>query len=329
MAKRVTVYDIAGKVGLSASTVSRVLNNSILISDEKRDLILSAARELGYTRRPIRRQRSRAILNIALFLPRMKERHLHLFYEITELISTIRESFGETRVNIITDVADRAKEHASSKKVGGIDGAIFAFSYPHPANVELFSDLAIPFVALNRRGPDIDFVDCDHGEGTRRLVKELLRRGTRSSPCYLHFPSVAAISDRRRDGFLAACREEGVGNCGERIITVNQFAELTASRLKRLHRKYDAFVAFNDVLAVYLYQQALSAGIRIPEEAALTGFDGSPVTGLISPELSTMAMPVTRMVEEAAAWLSGRIIDRNPEGIQLTLNAEFIPGETI
>jgi LacI family transcriptional regulator, galactose operon repressor len=329
MAKRVTVYDIAGKVGLSASTVSRVLNNSILISDEKRDLILSAAAELGYTKRPIRKQRSRAILNIALFLPRLKERHLHLFYEITELISTIREVFGETRVNIITDVTDRAPEHLSSKKVGGIDGAIFAFSYPHPRTAELFSDLEIPFAVLNRRGAGIDFVDCEHGEGTRRLVSELLRHRPGASPCYLHFPAVAVISDRRREGFLAACREGGVENCEERVVPVIQFTDLTARRLRELHREYDAFVAFNDVLAVYLYQQALSAGIRIPEEAALTGFDGSPVTGLITPGLTTMAMPVTRMVQAASSWLFRRIIERNPEGLQLTLNAEFIPGETI
>lgn len=329
MARKVTVYDIAERVGLSASTVSRVLNNSILISDEKRDLILSAAQELGYTRRSIRRQRSRAILNIALFLPRLKERHLHLFYEITELISTIREVFGETRVNIITDVIDRAAEHVGSKKVGGTDGAVFAFSYPDSRTAELFGDLGIPFVVLNRKGPGIDFVDCEHGEGTRRLVTELLAQGRWSSPCYLHFPAVAVISDRRRDGFLAACRERGVGNCTKRVITVHQFADLTVSKLKELHREYDAFVAFNDVLAVYLYQQALSAGIRIPEEAALTGFDGSPVTALITPRLSTMAMPVTRMVQEASAWLFRRIIERNPAEIRLTLNAEFIPGETI
>ena len=329
MAKRVTVYDIAEAVGLSASTVSRVLNNSILISDEKRDLILKAAAEMGYARRTIRRHRNRAIVTLALFLPRLQERHLHLFYEITGLISTIRSSFGETRVNVITDIVSTASEHLESKKVGGIDGAVFAFCEPDTAVRKLLTEREIPFCLVNRNDPDCNYVDCDHTAGTGRLVRELLVVRPHAEPCYIDFRPIATISDRRREGFLSACREAGLAAVEERVFGITSFSEISGAALRRLTKRYDALVAFNDVLAVYIYQQALNTGIAIPRRAALTGFDGSPAAGLITPQLTTMSMPLDAMVAEAAGWLYRRIMERSTEPLQLTIPAEYVAGETI
>ena len=69
MPKRVTVYDIAKKLDISPSTVSRVLNNSNLISNERARQIHKIAEEMGYRPRAIKKQVNRAILNIHLFLP--------------------------------------------------------------------------------------------------------------------------------------------------------------------------------------------------------------------------------------------------------------------
>ena len=70
--RKATVYSIANELGLSPSTVSRVLNNSSLISDSKRALILSTAERLHYRKRHIKRQGLRAIITIRLFLPAAK-----------------------------------------------------------------------------------------------------------------------------------------------------------------------------------------------------------------------------------------------------------------
>lgn len=328
MAKRVTVYDIAKRVGLSASTVSRVLNNSILISDEKKSLILTTAEEMGYTRRVIRKHRNRAILNLALFLPYLEEGHLHLFYEMTGMLNTIRASFDDTRVNIITDVVDRAHEHLGSKKSGGLDGAIFAFCSPEEESVAMMKGLEVPFVLLNRKPAEFDYVDCDHRRGTHLLTGELLKARPGCSPCFIDFPPIRAISEQRRRGFIDACKEAGIQDQADRIVPVNRFSDLDRL-LPGLLKRYDACVAFNDVLAVYLYQLALGRGVRIPEQMGLTGFDGSPVTNLISPVLTTMRMPIDEMISEAARWLYHRIIERSEDSLALTLDAELIRGETI
>lgn len=328
MAKRVTVYDIAERLGLSASTVSRVLNNSILISDEKKSLILETAEEMGYTKRPIRKHRKRAILNLAFFLPHLEEGHLHLFYEMTGMLNTIREAFDETRVNIITDVVDRAHEHLGSKKVGGIDGAIFAFCSPGAESVEMMHDLEVPFLLLNRHSEEFNYVDCDQYRGAYRLTQKIIEARPGASPCFIDFPAIPAISIERRRGFLEACSASELANCSDRIIAVEHFADLDRI-IPKILESYNACVAFNDVLAVYIYQAALSLGVAIPEKLGLTGFDGSPVRRLISLELTTMRMPIEEMIREASRWLYGRIIERKQEPLGLTLNAELIRGETL
>jgi len=120
--KRITIYDVAQEVGLSVSTVSRVLNNSTLISDEKAELIRKVATRMGYIKRPIRRQSSRTILNVKLFLPLHEESALHLFYDAPDLIDNIKRGFGETRVNIVAIAREDRTETFDNKRLGQIDG---------------------------------------------------------------------------------------------------------------------------------------------------------------------------------------------------------------
>ncbi len=121
--KRITVYDIAEELGISVSTVSRVLNNSTLVTGEKRKLILETAERLGYRKRSVKRPRQRVVLNILVFLPFHEERRLHLFYDAAELFLGIREGFEESRVNLITEINRTHIPLFDNKKLGDIDGA--------------------------------------------------------------------------------------------------------------------------------------------------------------------------------------------------------------
>ena len=75
--------DVADVAGVSAATVSRVMNGSRLIGEEARRKVLRAARELGYAPRRVRRQRERSILNVKLILPRHESGLKRLFYDFT------------------------------------------------------------------------------------------------------------------------------------------------------------------------------------------------------------------------------------------------------
>ena len=171
MPKKVTVSDIARRLDISPSTVSRVLNNSSLISDERTRQILSVAEEMGYQQRNIRKQGSRAILNIQLFLPVADTALTHYFYNIAELIDSIHTGFNGVRLNISTRNNDGNIDFLSFKKTGQIDGCIFAFSTPDSRlSAELLAR-EIPVVLLNRKSSHFSYVYYDTSQGIQILAE--------------------------------------------------------------------------------------------------------------------------------------------------------------
>jgi LacI family transcriptional regulator len=330
MEKRVTVYDIAEALGISSSTVSRVLNNSTLISDEKSALIRKTAESMGYRKRSIRRQKGRAILNIKLFLPDAAYTYVHLFYDVADLIGGIQEGFGEVKVNVITRLNDWDDTIFSNKKLGDIDGAIFAFSRPDEKLEAVVRERHIPMVLLNRPDESGNYVMYDNMAGMRRLLDELSARVEDLRPCYIGFNPVQPVSRLRGEGVLQGCRELGIPFSPGDSYGVESIEEIDSSFIANLiGRGYNAVLAFNDLLAVYLYQAALHDGIRIPDAFSLTGFDNSPVRSLLSSKIDTIDLSIRNLGFEAGGWLRTFIVDRDETPLRKRIEGAYIPGNTI
>ncbi len=171
--KKITIYDIASKLNISTSTVSRILNNSTLYSKEKRDIVFKTAEDMGYIKRPIKKQSRRAILNIKLFLPVARYSYIHLFYDVAELIMGIQDGFGEVKVNIITKINDGDISVFQNKKLGDIDGSIFAFGIPGKKLTSVLKERGIPYLLLNRTVPEEKYIANDSKAGINTLVGEL------------------------------------------------------------------------------------------------------------------------------------------------------------
>jgi LacI family transcriptional regulator len=328
---KATVYSIARELGISPSTVSRVLNNSSLIGDSKRALILSAAERLNYQKRQIRRQGLRAIITIRLFLPAAKYSYIHLFYDVADLIAGVQAGFGETKVNIITSINDGDLSLFDSKKLGDIDGCIFAFTVPSGELEAKLEEREIPFVLLNREAPENNYIMVDGFGGMGKLVDALwLKRGAALKPCYIGFSPLPGVSKRREEGFAAACRARSIALREGDLYTIENIAELTGPVLDDITGKgYNALVCFNDMVAISAYQSALHRSLRIPADFSLTGFDNSPILDLMDQRIDTIEFSLQKLGREAGSWLRGRTIERKDETLQLNLEGDYIPGETI
>ena len=329
--RKATVYSIANELGLSPSTVSRVLNNSSLISDSKRALILSTAERLHYRKRHIKRQGLRAIITIRLFLPAAKYSYIHLFYDVADLIDGVSAGFGETKINIITSINDGDPSLFDSKKLGDIDGCIFAFTVPSPELETRLEEREIPFVLLNRESPENNYVMVDGFGGMAKLVDALwMKRGESLKPCYIGFSPLPGVSKRREDGFTAACRAKSIPVNSDSLFTIETIGELTGSVLAGIASKgYNAVVCFNDMLAISVYQAALHRSIRIPADFSLTGFDNSPILDLMDQRIDTIEFSLQKLGREAGCWLRSRTIERKDLSLQKSLEGDYIPGETI
>jgi LacI family transcriptional regulator len=330
MQRKVTVYDIASELNISASTVSRVLNNSALIGDEKRKLILDTAERLGYQKRPIRRQKGRSILNVALFLPSAGQGYLHLFYDPAELLAGLQEGLGDVTVNVITSLNDPGTRLFEHKKLGDIDGCIFGFTTPESSLLERIEEREVPVALINRRDEERNYVCADDEAGMDRLLGEMRARGRAKRPCYVGFAPIREVTDRRRRGFLEACERHGCNAGPADCRELGSLEELDRRFVGGLlDAGYDALMCFNDVVAVYLYQTALHLGAVPGRDFALTGFDDSPVRQLTERKIDTISLSVRELGHEAGGWLERVILDRDTAPMQHLVAGAYLRGETI
>jgi LacI family transcriptional regulator len=328
---KATVYSIARELGISPSTVSRVLNNSTLVSEPTRALIMATAQRLDYRKRLIKRQGLRTIITIRLFLPAAKYSYIHLFYDVADLIDGVNAGFGETKINIITSINDGDLSLFDSKKLGDIDGCIFAFTVPSAELEARLEEREIPFVLLNRESPENNYVMVDGFGGMGKLVEALWKkRGPTLKPCYIGFAPLPGVSKRREDGFVAACRAKDIPIGSGNIFTIETMAELAGPVLDHIAaRGYNALVCFNDMVAISAYQTALHRSLSIPGDFSLTGFDNSPILDLMDQRIDTIEFSLQKLGREAGSWLRCRTIERRDEVLQKNLEGDYIPGETI
>lgn len=330
MPARVTLQQIADRLGLSVSTVSRVLNNSILISEERAASILEAAHQLGYVKRQIRRHSHRSILNLFLVLPSREETDLNIFYALSQLIEGIRAGLADVRVNVIVKLNRRPVDFYGIKKLGDMDGCIFAFTQPDRALFDALDARGIPVILINRRIARRNYVVADDAAGMRRLVKEVVDRRGRHRPAFLGFRQVLKVSRSRFQGVESACRELGIAFTRTDAYEVKSLRDIDARFVERIARTgHDALLCFNDTTAIFAFQAAGRAGIRIPEDLSLTGFDNSPLRDVFFTRIDTIELSSYAFGRDAGVWLRKAIIERQPEGIQKLIEGTYVPGETI
>lgn len=320
-AGRVTVYDIAREAGTSTSTVSRVLNGSALIAEATRATVLEAAERLGYTRRTVRRPTGRSVLNIVVFLPHAAEPHAHLFYDAAALFAGIQAGLGDERAHTIAAL-NGSRSPFEGKKLGDIDGCVFAFSFPPPDIRALVAERGIPTVLINRVDDELACVANDAEAGMRAIAGEVASRRPQAKPVFV---GVATANPIGRSRWEALRRQDALAVGGRDRVELESVAGVTPEVVERLLVKgYETFVCANDLVAVAVYDRLRDLGLRVPDDAAVTGYDAAPVRGLVSRSITTVDLAVERMGREAAARLVDSILAR-----EQPYACELIPGDLI
>jgi LacI family transcriptional regulator len=324
-----TVNDIADRLNISPSTVSRVLTGSPLVKDETRRLIEETAAEMGYRKRRIRRHGPRSILVIALFIPRSSNVYHRLFYDPAELLAGLTEGFGDVRTQISVSVNQPNPELFTSKKSGNIDACVFGFTTPTNDVAQLLKERDIPAVLLNRESSRDNFVSADHLAGLRSLLQRAASGGKRVRPCYISFTPARAVAQRREAAFLEGCAAEQIDCDATDIFRIDSVHQIDQTFLEQLSHRYNTVFCFNDFVAVYFYQVAIISGFQIPRDLAIAGYDDSPVRQLTPQKIDSVSLSPYRLGNEAGKWLHRVIIDRCTQPLQLLLPGDLVPGDTL
>ncbi len=304
---RTTIEEVAALAGVSRSTVSRVVNGSTAVSPEALAAVQTAIAQLNYApNRAARSLASRQTYAIGLVVPEDTTR----FFGDPFLASVVagisaRLADSDYILNLLIASDDPGGKMVRFVRNGGVDAAIIVSHHASDSFVGRIAD-AVPVVFGGRRSNAQDsdiIIDVDNVAAARDAVAHLIALGRRRIATITGTMTMSVSIDRR-DGFLAALADAGLAPAGE---VDGDFSEQggadAAARLLEQPEPPDAIFIASDLMARGAIGVLRSAGLRVPEDVAVIGFDDSALAA--ASDLTSVRQPMFHQGE----MLAGMIID--------------------
>jgi LacI family transcriptional regulator len=295
---RLTLDEIATQAGVSRSTVSRVVNNHPSVRPDVRLRIQKIIHETGF-------QPNAAAQSLA------NQRSYMIGLVIPKSINTI---FSDPYFPRLTEgVAQGCNQHHYTLSLyieydeenllpritrrGLLDGLIVQVSTIDDVLISKLSRADIPIVALGRPGTctDVSFVDVDNKQGAYSAVAHLISLG-RKRLATITGPLTSSTGIDRLEGYRRAVSERG-NSLKVSLEAQGDFTELGAyfAAKSLLSQKPDAIFAASDIMARGAIRAIQEAGLCVPGDVAVVGFDDLPPATMVSPLLTTVRQPVKRL----------------------------------
>lgn len=326
--KHATINDVAQRAGVSKSLVSLVMQGSPNVSDTRRRAVLEAARELRYrpnaAARSLVRQRSH-VLGVVL-----SDLHNPFFADVADGIEV--EAVGAGYRALLSSGfldAERERNAVDTLLQLRVDGLLLLGNV---APIERFESaaLSIPIVAISREAASewMDTVCDDDQLGAAMLVDHLVALGHRR---IAHIsPGVAAGAPGRRAGYQARMQHHGLGE--HTTIVEGAFTRVggrdgMAALLERDPRP-TAVLAPNDFAALGVLEAADAAGLGVPGDLSVTGYDNIFVARMGRVDLTTIEQPAAALGQTGVKLLRERIEEGRTEARHIILPPALVVGST-
>jgi LacI family transcriptional regulator len=308
----VTIDDVAQLARVSPATVSRVLNGTSRVSDDKGSRVRSAVEQLGYEpfgpARALRHQRVRVFAVI------ITDVENPFFTSVTRGIEDAAHAGGYRLVLCNSD--EKADKEATYVEIAireRMAGVVIAVAASDESQLDRLIAHGIPVVAIDRRpDKDIDSVVVDNRGGARQATAHLIECGWKRVGC-ITGPSRISTASERLQGYRNALRAAGrplEPALQKRADYRQQGGYKAARQLLEAPHPPDALFVANNLMTVGALQAIHDLGIKVPHELGIVGFDDSPWAELINPRLTVVAQPTYEIGRMAAELL----LTRDPEG---------------
>jgi len=336
----ITINDVARMAGVSKKTVSRVINNSPSVSKKTRDEVKKIVKQTGFVPNP----QAQALAFRRSFL-------IGLIYDnpspqyIVNIQRGVLEALKGTRYQLVLRPCDRSDPDYHDQVLSFVQqhnpfGLIFVPSVSEDTELSAkLKDKNCHFVriaSVNLDDPAYQIQTAD-AQGAKLAARHLAQLG-HTKIAHIHGPELFMSTHERRAGFKAGLEEFGLTLdpkwTEEGAYTFVSGVECAARLLEQDNRP-TAIFAGNDEMAVGIYVAARQAGLRIPEDLSVVGYDDTPIVARVSPPMTAVRSPIRDVGADAAKLLiSSDKLDPaefpdSPKTIELDLivrNSTWSPG---
>lgn len=363
MSKAATVYDVADRAGVSIATVSRVLRSPDAVRPVTRERVLDAVSALGYVPSGSARglaERRTGVLG--LYFPGFDAAEEAPALDVLANIAGATPPF-----TIVQDETDAEGEHPSMlfldevlrgaeleawkqgfvlmvgvgrhdpdrstvrDMAGRVDGlVVLARSVPDEVLARLA--LRIPVVVLSgpSRGDSYDHVTVSNAEAMAELTRRVLDQTGDTPPVFLAGPDDSPDGAERWEGFSHAISEAGI-RIDDVVVLRGDFTRASGRRAAEQlisDGLPTALMAANDQMALGALDAFRSAGIAVPEDLIVTGFDGIEAAALSRPRLTTVRQPMIDLGRAAVQVLARRLERPDADPVAVRLPLEIVVRES-
>jgi DNA-binding LacI/PurR family transcriptional regulator len=314
--RRITSYDVARAAGVSQTTVSFVLNEveGASISDETRQRVLAVAEELGYVPDAAAQALGRGRTHIiGVVVTTLADPFIGTIVQIIE--SAAHEQGYTVILASSNDISEREIEAVRMLQSRRVDGVIVTSSRVGALYQERLEQLNVPVVLINslvqQNGRYTFSIGVDNRHGGWLAAGHLIQRGHRRI-AYVASPADRGDNMERMAGYRDALREGGIefdsslvvqgtgrAGCGQRALHA----------LLSLNDPPSAAFCYNDMTAIGLMDAARGAGLSLPQDLAIVGFDDIAFAQLSHPRLTTIAQPMAELGEGAVEMVLQLLTD--------------------
>ncbi len=304
-----SIHDVAALAGVSVATVSRSFTTPDAVRDQTRAAVLAAAEQLGYQpNRAARGLITGRTGNVGVIVPELSNP-----FFLDMLAGAQARARAADYAVFVADGRESAAEEAAliAAMRKQVDGIILCSSRLPPRRLAALDPVPTP-VLVNREIPGLPAVLLDSAGGMRQAVRHLAELGHRRC-AFVAGPRASWSNRQRRRALLAESAALGleVTALGPVAPGFHSGVEVAAAVLAA---GVTAVLAYNDLVAVGILSRLAALGIAVPRDMSVVGFDDIALAAMVTPPLTTVALPAARAGEAAVELLLERL--DNPPGPQ-------------
>ena len=306
--KNVTIKDVAKRLNVSISSVSRAFNNTYDIKKETRERILIVAKEMGYYPNPIAQKLTqKKTFNVGVIVPEF----INEYY--AEVIRGIQDSLAVLGYQVLIMQSDNKPErelkNVKTLIQNMMDGLVICPSVKS-SNLDYYLEeikKGYPIVFLNRIEQDFpaNKVLFNNQKWSFFATEHLIYQGYKKI-YHLSGGNELGITKDRTQGFIRAMEKHHFSKDNYKVIETGILSEEAIARVQKLIDVNDlpeAFMCVNDLVALSTISVLKENGIEVPADMGVVGFTETRIAGLVSPKLSSVKQPTYEMGKSAAEIL--------------------------